>query len=97
MIGRGHIDFQDQPVSWRGLEARYSLSELDQLRGLPEQESFIIHTLKALFGGEVFDPADPALGPSAPAESLETLPETTKGPPRRKRDEPLPGQATIAA
>jgi hypothetical protein len=51
---------QDRPVRWRGLQAVYSLEETRQMQGLNPQESFVIHTLKALFGGEIIDSADTA-------------------------------------
>lgn len=88
--------FQDRPVRWRGMSAVYSLSEEREMRGLPEREALVLHTLKALFGGEIMNPADDALRLDQAVERLDSSPETTKGPVPRKRNEPLVGQTTIA-
>ena len=91
-----HAHFQDRPVTWRGQTAVYSLSEEREMRGLPEREALILHTLKALFGGEIMNPADDALRLDQAVERLDSSPETTKGPVPRKRNEPSVGQTTIA-
>jgi len=97
---RGYIDLQDQPRELAGLSAVYSLAELDLVDGLPLREALVIHQLKALFGGEVYEQADAASTPSsAPFEGLHIPLSTKKGPapaPYRRKGEPLTGQTTIA-
>lgn len=66
------------------------------MRGLPEREALILHTLKALFGGEIMNPADDALRLDQPFERLDTPLGHKKGLAPRKRDEPFDGQTTIA-
>lgn len=98
---RSFIDLQDQTRELNGLRAVYSVAELDLISDLPAREVAVIHSLKALCGGEIHDSADPALGFDGAALSLHAL-ETQKGPApeptrRRRKSEPLPGQTTIAA
>ena len=92
-----YIDFQNEPIRWRGVTAVYSLRELDLLSGITGgREGFVLHTLKAFFGGEIMEPADEALRLDRPIERLDLPLATKKGPVPHRRNEPLDGQTTIA-
>lgn len=68
---RGYIDIQDRRVTWRGLGAVYSVAEEREMRGLPEREALVLHTLKAVFGGEIMNPDDASLRLDRPTDCLE--------------------------
>ncbi len=40
-------------TSWRGLAAVYTASEREAIAPLPVNEQFVLHSLKAFFGGEI--------------------------------------------
>ncbi len=41
------------PISWRGHAAPYTQTERDIIAALPVTEQFVLHALKAFFGGEI--------------------------------------------
>ena len=96
-LKRGYIDLQVDVVDWRGWRAVYSLAERAQMAGLQPDEALCIHMLKAVFGGEILDPAELEAQrlsplPSAPQNDERPAPAA----PQRRRSEPLVGQSTIA-
>lgn len=97
-MNRAFTDFQDETVRWHGLSGVYSLAESAIMRRLEPRERMIVHHLKALFGGEILEPDDLSLDLIAPGKSL-VVSGKEKGPvpvPRKRRNEPLPGQTSMA-